>query len=83
MSSCPEWQGPVEEPDQTVELVSSGLIVSQNNTAQYEIRQSMDRLNALDRLSIGACQPLRLGRKVGIFPEFQVDFIADDSQLNL
>ena len=72
MSSCSEWQGLVEEPGQTVELVCSRLIVSKNNTAQYEVRQSMDRFNALDRLSIGACQPLRLERKVGFFLSFKL-----------
>jgi hypothetical protein len=53
-------------------------MAAKNNSTQYQIRQNMERLNTLDSLSIN---PLRLGRKVGIFPEFQTYFIADDSQL--
>ncbi len=80
MNSCSGLHHSIHAQNPFVDSIIPCYAAPQNSSALYEYFQKKNRLTTQDRLSMGSRQPLRLRLKVGIFPDFQIEFLSDDAK---
>jgi hypothetical protein len=72
----------VHEHDPCAAIANPCKIVAKNQYSYSDSRQNESKVTVLDKRVTSTGQPLCLGRRVGIFPEFQIEFLYDDGKYN-